>query len=142
MRARSTCEITAIALGFCILSLVACSGTTKQSAAEIPHYEELRRLKVEKAANEARKSLESGDSRLLAVEGYAIDVPGVEEDWTKTQATCGIKVIEGTSDAINSPQQKQLIDNARAYAERYNQSIASEMRKQRESKCRPIPRVH
>jgi hypothetical protein len=142
MRARSTREITAIALGFCILSIAASSGTTKQGATEIPYYEELQRLKVEKAANEARKSLESGDSRLLAVEGYAIDVPGVEEDSTKIHATCGIKIIQGTSDAINSPQQKQLIDNARAYAERYNQSIASEMRKRRESNCRPTPRDH
>jgi hypothetical protein len=107
------------------ISLAACTRTTNKSATQNVDYGELRKLRIDHAVSDARESLAAKDTRLLAVRGYTVEVPGVREDVRAIESTCGIRIIEGTSDAIEGPEHQQLIANARAYAEKYNQTIVA-----------------
>jgi hypothetical protein len=64
----------------------------------------------------------SGDFRLLGVRGLVVQVPGVNEN---TAPGYEVRVLQGTTDAITSPEQRELISNAREYAKSYNQTILS-----------------
>jgi hypothetical protein len=77
----------------------------------------------------------------LAVRGYAIEVPGAREDVQSLQAKYGVRLIEGTSDMINGPEQEKLVRNARAYAELYNQTILTE-KPEWLRWCRLLPKSH
>ncbi|MBZ5643322.1 MAG: hypothetical protein LAO19_11215 [Acidobacteriia bacterium] len=106
--------------------LAACSNTPPKMAGSKMDFADLRKLKIENAAADARNSIESKDFRLLAVRGYVLEVPGTSEDIQNIKTTYGLKEIEGTSDAVEGPDHKLLIDNARRYAEKYNQTIIAE----------------
>jgi hypothetical protein len=112
------------------LSLVSCAKAPKQDVAQIPNVDELRKLNVENAVEDARKALKSGDPRVLGVYGLTIDIPGapaaLQEDPPLLRATYGIRMIEGTSDALISEEHEKLNDNAVRYAEKYNQTIFAE----------------
>ncbi|HVS87057.1 MAG TPA: hypothetical protein VHF01_02420 [Candidatus Acidoferrum sp.] len=107
------------------ISLAACTRTTNKSVVQNVDYGELRKLRIDHAVSDARESLAAKDIRLLAVRGYTVEVPGVREDVRAIECTYGIRIIEGTSDAIEGPEHQQLIANARAYAEKYNQTIVA-----------------
>ena len=122
-------KVTILFIGFILSSLTACTKMPNRSAVQNPSLTELRKLRTENAISDARKSADSKDFRFLAVQGYALTVPGVREDLIRVQSTYGIKIIEGTSDTFNSPEERQLNANARAYAEKYNQTIVAEKKR-------------
>jgi hypothetical protein len=111
------------------LFLAGCTKGDNKTAMQNDKYAELRKLKIENAVQDALKSIESKDYRLLAVRGYALNVPGVSEDVRSIETSYGIKIIEGTSDAIEGPEHKRLNDNARAYAKIYNRTIVDKVKK-------------
>jgi hypothetical protein len=76
-----------------------------------------------KAERDAQQALDDGDYRLLAVLGIGASVPGTDYSYYDVQSACGVRIIEGTSDSRDWLGDVWLNDNARAYAERYNQSI-------------------
>jgi hypothetical protein len=87
-------------------------------------------LKIENAAEDARRALKAGDLRLLGVYGFTTYVPGnpstSPEDAGSVRSTYGVKMIEGTTDAPTSGEHEQLNENAYRYAEKYNQTILAE----------------
>jgi hypothetical protein len=107
--------------------ITACGRTYTKSTTQNTVYADLRKLKIENAAADARNSVESKDFRLLGVRGYVLEVPGTNKDLQTIKSTYGVREIEGTSDAVEGPQHKALIDNARQYAEKYNQTIIAEV---------------
>lgn len=113
--------------GLNFIFLVACTRTDNKTAARNMNNADLRKLKIENSVTDAMNSIESKDFRLLAVRGYTVEVPGISEDVQSIRATYGIKEIEGTTDAVEGPEHKRLVDNARHYAEKYNQTIIAEV---------------
>jgi hypothetical protein len=76
------------------------------------------------AARDAQRAMKNGDYRLLAVYGFTTEVPGTDLSAYEAKDRYGVRVIEGTSDDMRWPGEKWLNDNARAYAEKYNRTIA------------------
>lgn len=68
-----------------------------------------------------------GDFRFVGVMGYALAVPAVPDYHEKYAARHDVRVIENTSDAIESPEHEQLQQVARDYAERYNKLLLSRL---------------
>jgi hypothetical protein len=89
-------------------------------------FGEVAKLKVETAETDARSALSRGDRRLLAVYGYTVEVPGVDKPVATLRQKFGLRMLEGTSDAIKSPQDKIMNANARQYATKYNQIVIAE----------------
>jgi hypothetical protein len=91
-------------------------------------YAELRTLKIEQAAADARRSVATKDFRLLAVRGYTVEIPGASGDVSKLKTEYGLKVLAGTSDAFRGEEQVRLNANAHDYARRSNETILSSVR--------------
>lgn len=83
---------------------------------------ELSSLRPEDAEDDARAAVAAGDRRLLAVNGVALEVPGVDDTPEKLRAEYGIRVLEGTSDTP-TPSEIEPNDRAREYATTYNREI-------------------
>lgn len=67
-------------------------------------------------ALDAEKDFRNGKVRFLAVQGYALTVPGIENFFPKFSTTYKYQVIEGTSDAIQNSKELQLQTAAESYA--------------------------
>lgn len=89
-------------------------------------YADVARLNISNATADAKQAVARGDRRLLSVHGFAIEVPGVKGGIAELQAKYGLHEIEGTSDATKDVRDRQLNDNARSYATKYNQTIIAE----------------
>ena len=75
---------------------------------------------------DAQRYYRNGDGRYIACLGEAPGpyFPGVPQpDWKRIQKEGDYRMIEGTSDAIESDRHKHLIDKAVAYAGVYNKTI-------------------
>jgi hypothetical protein len=73
---------------------------------------------------DARTALAHGDNRLLGVNGVTLGLPGADPDkQSSLAAQYGVRQIEGTSDALESPRHAELVKEAREYALRYNSVI-------------------
>lgn len=61
------------------------------------------------------------DTRFIGVYGYAATIPAVDEALKpRLMHQHRVRFIEGTSDAITSPEYGRLVDKAYDYAKRYN----------------------
>ena len=87
--------------------------------------EQVAKLNVDTAETDARAAIAHGDVRLMAVYGFTIEVPGVDESVEKLRQLYGLRMLEGTGDAIKGPQDRLLNENARRYAAKYNQTVIS-----------------
>jgi hypothetical protein len=88
--------------------------------------EQVAKLNVDAAETDARAAIARGDVRLLAVYGITVEVPGVDTNVATLRQQYGLRMLEGTSDAIKGPQDLRLNENARKYAKKYNRIIISE----------------
>jgi hypothetical protein len=86
---------------------------------------EVAQLKVDTAQADAEAALIRGDTRLLAVYGLTIEVPGASEAVSSLRQRYGLRMLEGTGDAIKGPHGRLINENARNYAVKYNQLIIS-----------------
>jgi len=67
---------------------------------------------------EANSAIARGDFHLLAVNGYALIVPGLERDWPKYHHA--IYVFQATSDAFEGEDHIRYSGVAYDYAKAYN----------------------
>ena len=81
---------------------------------------ELRRLRSADPVADADRALSAGDTRLLGLAGFALEVPGASEGDRKR---LGVREIRGTVDLFHSDEHLQLQKMARVYAERYNRRV-------------------
>lgn len=86
---------------------------------------ELERLKSADPVSDLRAAIQKGDYRFIGLMGYMLYVPGVQQDkfYQKHKAEFGVKVITGTSDFFEIPEQEELARVGGAYAEKYNQLL-------------------
>lgn len=88
--------------------------------------DQVAKLNVDTAEADAKAAIARGDRRLLAVYGFTVEVPGSKENVAILRDKYGLRVLEGTGDAIKGPQDQVLNKNARQYARKYNQIIISQ----------------
>ena len=92
---------------------------------DIVKIERVMQLKVDTAELDARAAIAHSDRRLLAVKGITVEVPGVDASVATLREQYGLRILEGTSDAIKGPQDRLINGNARNYAKKYNRIIVS-----------------
>jgi hypothetical protein len=78
--------------------------------------EDVRHLIVGQAEHDAKSAMARGNRRLLAIYGLTLEVPGVGDDVSKLRSKYGLRILQGTSDAIKDAQDRQTNLNARKYA--------------------------
>ena len=76
-------------------------------------------------ASDLQAAIKKGDYRFIGLMGYTLYVPGVQQDefYQKHEAEFGVKVITGTSDFFEIPEQEELVRVGGAYAEKYNRFL-------------------
>jgi hypothetical protein len=89
----------------------------------------LRKLAASDPERDFRVAKENGDIHFLAMMGYSGFVPGVPEYDKKYSAIVKAKIIPGTTDAITSPEQDQLLEAVKAYAQKYNKLVLNYLAK-------------
>jgi len=73
---------------------------------------------------DAKQALKSGDTKLMAVYGFALTIPGVtEEESAKAYKSKNYKAIEGTGDDLCSERHGELVIKANDYAVAYNKIL-------------------
>ena len=88
--------------------------------------EEVMHLKPENAEADARSAVARGDTRLLAVYGYTVQVPGVRADTGELKVKYGLRMLEGTTDSYKDDRDRQMNENVRRYASIYNRIVVSQ----------------
>jgi hypothetical protein len=99
-------------------------GVVPGRAAALKKCEKLVGLNPAKAAQDALRAKAAGDARLLGAHGYSDEYPGVSGDAMATTKAHGVRMIEGTSDAIPDMRCEELNKSARDYAAKYNRAIS------------------
>lgn len=111
-----------------VLIVLACSSGCEQATdrkAEIASgCPNLHTLEASSARLAAARAVQSGNDQLLAVRGYAIDIPGVP-DVQAAKKKYGIVIISGTSDAPANRTCDLLNVQAISNAEIYNRTVIS-----------------
>jgi hypothetical protein len=113
-----------------IFLAMVCFGTASVSAdgtlADDMKAEQVAQLKIDTAEADAKAAMARGDMRLLAVYGFTVEVPGVVESVAAARQKYGLRMLEGTGDALKSPRDKITNEIARKYAAKYNAIIVSQ----------------
>jgi hypothetical protein len=91
--------------------------------------QELMRLRTADPAKDLEIALKQGDYRFVGLMSYALMVPGVDQDLfhKNYEHKFGFKVIKGTSDYFEIPEQEEIVRIGTAYAERYNRFLEKEI---------------
>jgi hypothetical protein len=75
---------------------------------------------------DARTALSHGDNRLLGVNGVTLGVPVTDPAKQPSYIDqYGVRQIDGTSEAVESPRHAELLKEATEYALRYNTVIVT-----------------
>jgi hypothetical protein len=91
----------------------------------------LRGLRNANPTNDANEAIRRDDLRFLAVNGYTITVPGIEDYHERFESKYKYRVIEGTTDAISNESDHKLQSMAIEYARSYNLTIRDYVVKQK-----------
>ena len=76
------------------------------------------------ATQDAEASIAKGDTTLLALSSRGTRIPGLSiEDQENAIKLCGVRLLDGTGDAIFSERQLNLLQQVHKYAEAYNRII-------------------
>ena len=92
--------------------------TTKNKS----YHPDLLRIEHAEPSIDLKEALQQHDFRFIAIMGYAVYVPGVD-DYYENYERYGYKIIEGTSDVIEDSEHGRLIGIAIHYAEIYNKLL-------------------
>lgn len=85
---------------------------------------QLKWLESANPENDAKKAIKEKDFRLMAVYGYALEIPGVDPKYgIEYKKIYGINPIEGTSDFLISKEHMRLSKLAHEYAAKYNKAV-------------------
>src|SRR5689334_25341304 len=94
-----------------------------------PHTDPVQLLRWVEGADpvkDAARALKEKDFKLLAVYGYTWTIPGVAEtDRCDYRERYGMKLIEGTSDALVNPEHGRLVELTIKYATTYNRHLVA-----------------
>jgi len=92
---------------------------------------ELRRIKNASPTDDAYEAIRRNDFRFLAVKGYALTVPGIDDyhEWFGLKHK--YRIIEGTTDTPRDNEDFRLQDRAIEYAKSYNLVIRDYLAKQK-----------
>lgn len=105
------------------------SALTRWAYARVIPNEKIRRTRALEQAHverEVEKAVAQRDFRLVGIGGIGLFFPGLDSrDGRVERVTSrfGYRVIEGTSDYIDSPEQAQFQTAAYEYARRYNLNL-------------------
>lgn len=72
---------------------------------------------------DAEAAHNAGDRRLLALYGYALEIPGLSNGRREEARRYKVVPVEGTSDFIRSESQARFQELLRKYAQEYNSSV-------------------
>ena len=124
---------TSIALlGVAIISLSHCSKESKEIQQKPVTLDEDRQVTVRRSLallesanpdSDAAKSIERDEISFIGLMGYSLEVPGVSGIDGRFRDSVPIRVIEGTTDAVETDEERELNDVGRRYAERFNALI-------------------
>lgn len=103
--------------------LPACSGPVSHLIGRFGDCDKIPKFNVAMAASDAKEAVGVGNTELLAVYGYTVELPGTNMDATKLPKGDRYFIIPGTSDAITSSQCGKWNDTARSYAAIYNRQV-------------------
>jgi hypothetical protein len=112
-----------------LAALPICDVAFADKSADNMKVEDVMHLKPEKAEVDARQALAHGDTRLLAVYGYTVEVPGVRANAGELKVKYGLRMLEGTTDSYKNDRDRQMNENARRYASIYNRIVVSQSSK-------------
>ena len=115
-------KINLTVLIFCTFTLIACEG------GRWPHKNSFGQIHPEDAAADACGSLKNGDTRLRAVKGYALDIPGASIAVDDAKRKYGILVIPNTGDSYINSDERSYNKNARMYASAYSKIVVCEVK--------------
>ena len=76
-----------------------------------------------RAQSDADVAAARGDFRLMAIQGYSLDVPGTDLRPDVAQDDYGLRIIEGGTDAYRSDEERRVNEAAYEYATDYNRRI-------------------
>ena len=113
-----------LSFGPLFVLIVSAATCTSSGVSDDGISRELKRIEFADPAADLELAMENGDCRFIGIMGYALEVPG--KYW---RSSYGVRVIEGTSDVIISPEYGRLLGIARRYAERYNQLLLEKIEK-------------
>ncbi|KRT53828.1 hypothetical protein Ga0074115_101163 [endosymbiont of Ridgeia piscesae] len=78
-------------------------------------------LKGADAERDAQQAFARGDLRLLAMATRGASMPGIPTELaSKAKSVCGIRYLEGSTDAVVSDMHLKLLQKAEKYAATYN----------------------
>jgi hypothetical protein len=85
------------------------------------------------AEDDAGVALKYDDKRLLAYYGRGVVIPGIQPDEKEILSEkCGLRMMDGFGDVVRSDAHLEKMKIMRAYAEKYNQLVAPQCRKDKD----------
>ena len=108
-----------------LVCLAGCNGAGPPTAETFT--EQAIRLESADVAADVDAALARGDKRFIGVIGVGQVAPGVRNDH-KNHADYGVRVIENTSDVIESDDHFRLQEAALRYAKEYNQLLLERLK--------------
>lgn len=127
-RSRFASSIARSAVVVCLF--IGC-GDDGDDAAEGPpagqYAQQIVDLKNANVAVEVDANLKKGDRRFVGVMQYGLDIPGLRINRLVAENKYGVRVIDNTSDAIESNEHLQLQLGAKKYAETYNKLLQDKL---------------
>lgn len=110
-----------IASLLCLISVQACTSTTPSTDSVEASLEWLEKTD---ATIEAQKALQRKDFRLLGLTMRKTVIPGIPpEKQSSYELHCGVRYLDGISDAVRSETHLKLMQKAYNFAAEYNQQI-------------------
>jgi len=93
------------------------------------YADQIKALESANVTAEVEDAVSKGDLRFVGVMGVGLIVPGVPDYYEKYAAKYEVRVIENTSDAIESEEHRRLQEVAYRYAEEYNRLLITRLPK-------------
>ena len=104
-----------------VLTVTACSHKPAACRGR-QDYSEMKLLELDSAQSGARIAYSKKDFRFIAVKGFTLQVPGMDNA-IRLEQDYGLKIIPSTGDALCSKDQGVLIENTKTYARIYNREM-------------------
>lgn len=104
-----------------------CYVTAKEEPAEPQpdHIASLQWVKTADVKRDVKQAFDNKDYRLFVLVGRGANAPGINtKDANQLKQLCGTNFLPGSTDFVIDQQQLNLLNQAYAYAETYNQMMA------------------
>jgi hypothetical protein len=88
----------------------------------------LKSLNLQNPEQDVSANSVKGDLRFTCICGYACYTPGVDKDDLALTKKYGKRCLDGTSDVVEGDEHGKLIESARTYAEKYNDTLLKQLK--------------